>query len=184
VIDGIAITPRFRERQLTALHKALSAARDILIHAITVDDVLTTAEATAEYLLTLNAIKNFHTRVNPKACHDDEYRVAESKDYPDRRIPYGYAYIVPASNSDLYSTIVPISAAIAAGNCVLLHENVNPKPITKHLNSLLRNALSVESFALVVQMPFDEDFRLRYSVMLEGETMPNTITTSRKNHGT
>jgi hypothetical protein len=94
VTDGIAITPRYRERQLSSLHKALSAAKDDILGALKATSAITISESVAEYLLTLNAIKIYHSTCDPKACNEEEYAIANSKDFAKRRTPYGYASIL------------------------------------------------------------------------------------------
>ena len=85
VIDGIAITPRYRERQLAKLHQALLQARTELIQAIVDDSNCTTGEATAQYLLVSRAVKTHHQSVNPKDSIEQEYQIAKGKDNTTRR---------------------------------------------------------------------------------------------------
>jgi acyl-CoA reductase-like NAD-dependent aldehyde dehydrogenase len=180
ITDGIAITPRYRERQLSSLHRGLSAAKDELLSVLRSGAAITQAEAVVEYLLTLNAIKSFHTTCDPASCREEEYTIANSKDYNDRRIPYGYAYISPANADSLYSTVVPLAAAISAGNVVLLQQPSNSNPLATELEKLLRKVLSSETFTFVERDPFDPKFQQARGIMFEGKSSPNAVTTSRR----
>jgi acyl-CoA reductase-like NAD-dependent aldehyde dehydrogenase len=180
VIDGIAITPRYRERQLSALHKGLSTTKDVFLLALTSNATTTQPEAIAEYLLTLNAIKSFHSTCDPTICNEEEYAIANLRDYLDRRVPYGYAYITPANNGSLYSTIVPVAAAIAAGNVVLLQRPATTSLMVTELEKILPNALAAETFAFVDHDPFDPKFQQAHGIIFEGQSSPNTITNVRR----
>lgn len=90
VIDGIALTPRFRERNLAALHRALEDARTE-IFAILRQHGATSEETLFQHLWALSAFQDFpqHRTVHPQVCQKAEYQVARSQDYPDQRRPYG-----------------------------------------------------------------------------------------------
>jgi acyl-CoA reductase-like NAD-dependent aldehyde dehydrogenase len=179
VVDGIALVPRYRERQLSALHRALSSAKEDLLDVTTTTFAFTRNEALAEYFQTLNAVKSFHAQCEPQSCNDTEYAIINSKDYADRRTPHGYAYIVPANDS-LYNTIVPLAAAIAAGNIVALQRPSRKASVASRLESILPKALSVETFAYVDRDPFDPKFQQSRGVVFEGQSSTSATTTTRR----
>jgi acyl-CoA reductase-like NAD-dependent aldehyde dehydrogenase len=120
VLDGRAQTPRFKQQQLLKLQEALVSARTSLVNAICADTGYKVAEADAQCYITLSALKDFYCSLDVKKMLEEEFLVANSKDNTTRRTAFGCAYIIPTQYSLLYSVIVPVSAAIAAGNCVLL----------------------------------------------------------------
>ena len=120
VLEGRAQTPRFKQQQLVKLQEALANARTSLVDAICADTGYKVAEAEAQYYLTLSALKAHYCSLDFKQMLEEEFRVANSKDNILRRTAFGCAYIIPTRNSLLYSVIVPVSTAIAAGNCVIL----------------------------------------------------------------
>jgi acyl-CoA reductase-like NAD-dependent aldehyde dehydrogenase len=120
VLDGRAQTPRFRQQQLLKLQEALVSARTSLVNAICADTGYKVAEAEAQCYITLSALKDLYCSLDVKKMLEDEFLIANSKDNTTRRTAFGCAYIIPTQYSLLYSVIVPVSAAIAAGNCVLL----------------------------------------------------------------
>ena len=178
VIDGIAITPRYRERQLASLHKALLDSRPQLNTLLVEETLLSTDEATAQFLLTAKAIKTYHTSVNPKECLDEEYRIAQGKNHTMRRVPYGCAYIIPSQYDPLYSTIVPVAAAIAAGNCVMIELQQTTSKLGACLKKLMLSVLSSQTFAIVAQPPNDENFIAKDYVELDGRETQGTFTTT------
>jgi acyl-CoA reductase-like NAD-dependent aldehyde dehydrogenase len=120
VQDGRAQTPRFKQQQLVKLQEALMNARSSLVDAICADTGYKVAEAEMQCYLTLSALKDHYCSLDFKKMLQEEFLVANSKDNTTRRNAFGCAYIIPTQYSLLYSSIVPVSAAIAAGNCILL----------------------------------------------------------------
>ncbi|KAK5069238.1 hypothetical protein LTR64_008607 [Lithohypha guttulata] len=180
IIDGAAVTPRYRERQLASLHEALLASRAVLSKLLVDEASLSMDEAVAQFLLTTKAIKTYHLSVNPKHCLEAEYRLANGKDNSTRRIPYGCAYIIPSSRDQLYSTLVPVAAAIAAGNCVVVELQQRMMKLGPFLKELLLGALSHQTFAAVDKMPFDESFRSKHCIEVDGREDLNALTTTRR----
>ncbi|KAJ9653753.1 hypothetical protein H2198_007100 [Neophaeococcomyces mojaviensis] len=180
VIDGIAVTPRYRERQLANLHKALLDSRSQLNKLLVDETLLSEDEATAQFLLTAKAIQTFHISVNPKQCLDEEYRIAQGKDHTTRRVPHGCAYIIPSQHDPLYSTVVPVAAAIAAGNCIVVELQQTVSKLGAFLKKLLLDALSPQTFAVVEQWPFDEEFKGKYCIELNGRETQSAVTTSKQ----
>lgn len=180
VIDGTAKTPRYRERQLAKLHEKLVEKRSRVVKGIAEESQITDAEATAQYLLMLNAIKIFHESVNPKACHEAEYRIAEGKNDLLRRVPYGCAYIIPSAHDGFYSTIVPIAAAIAAGNAVVLELPQTTDQFRVQLKTILSHSLASEVFAIVNGQVFDEQYLTMNCIVLDGTEAQSVTTSSQR----
>lgn len=120
VVEGRALSPRLRQRQLSALHDAIYKSRDDLITAMRQSYGYSFTDASIYLYLITSAIKQFYDALDLSSILQDEYSVAVSKDHSQRRLPYGCVYIVPSSNDLPYSAIVSVAAALAAGNCVVL----------------------------------------------------------------
>ncbi len=121
IIDGRAENVRFRQDQLQNLHRALCEEEDGIRSALSADSsVLTPAEIETEYALTLDAIRHFYDSLDFDRELEDEYRIANGKTYKNRRVPIGIVLIRPTRHTRLFSVVVPLAAAIAAGNCVVL----------------------------------------------------------------
>ena len=124
VVDGRLQNAYWRQEQLLKLHGVLLRERGALQDAIVADAHYTADEAKVEYSLTLGALRQTFTDLDPEREHHDEYQIAHSKDFLSRRVPVGLVYIDPTRHTMLYSVIVPTCRAIAAGNCVVLKVSV------------------------------------------------------------
>lgn len=126
-IDGRALNVYYRQRQLERLHDAIAKAFPEILKAVEAEYDHTPAEAAIEMYLAMQALKSDYVSLQPKQAHHDEYLIASGKNAGSNRKPVGVVYIEPCSRHTLfYSVIVPLSSAMAAGNCVivLVSENV------------------------------------------------------------
>ena len=193
IVDGIAVNARYRERSLVALHRALESFRSDLIDVLQ-DGVSTTtarSEAEAQYIMTLHAITEFHKSTDPMANLKQEYQPARSQNDSGKRIPYGYAYIQShRASHPLYSLVVSVAAAIAAGNCVIIEQPTPPKQdsrAAKLLRTVLEQGISREILLYVTADPFEDDFKRKYCILVhqkdsESGSSPvsNTLGTSNR----
>lgn len=120
VIEGRAQSPRYIQRQLTLLHDALLKHQKAIRTAIKRQTNYTSAEIDAEIYLTLGAIKHDYESFDFSKVVQEEYSLAQLKDYPSRRVAVGCIYVIPSEHSRLYSIVQTVSAAITAGNCVVV----------------------------------------------------------------
>lgn len=120
VIDGRAHNIFFRLEQLEKLHTGLVSESSIILEAIIADSDISRAEAKVEFSLALNALQDRYSELDPERQLDEEYAVTKQRDANNLRIGFGIVLIKPAKHSLFYSTVVALSAAIAAGNCVAL----------------------------------------------------------------
>jgi acyl-CoA reductase-like NAD-dependent aldehyde dehydrogenase len=126
-IDGRTHNVYYRQHELEALHQALLAHASELKTAIAADTHHTQAEIAVEIHLTLQSLKTSYEILQPTKALADEYLIASGKDAPGNRVPAGITYIEPCTHTPLYSVVAPLSAAIAAGNCVVvLVSRTNP----------------------------------------------------------
>ena len=124
-IDGRAQTPRYTQRQLKKLHDALLDAKSSIQDAVRKDFGYSTTEFDIEYFLALDCVKELYSSIDIKRAMEEEYSLANLRDRPSKTTAIGCVYIVPSTHSLLYSTIGPLSAAIAAGNCVIIEVRYN-----------------------------------------------------------
>lgn len=121
VVDGRTRTAFYRQTQLEKLHQGLIESSSAIVDAIVADSGITKAEAQAEYALALADVKDRYAELDPKTELANEYAIANGKDAAGLRIGVGMVYIrANANHSVFYSIISPLSAAIAAGNCIVL----------------------------------------------------------------
>lgn len=119
-VDGRARNIFYRQKQIEALCQTLLENAEEIRKAILSDCGHTESEATVEFSLTLSAIRDNYAALQPKKAHEDEYAVASGKDAPDRKEPAGIVCIEPTTHTLFYSTVVPLSAALAAGSCAIV----------------------------------------------------------------
>lgn len=120
VIDGRAQNVYYRKDQLQSLNKALLDAKSEILDAIGLDSKHTTTEAWIEFYLSVRALKTCHDSLIPSKLQQEEYSIANEIDAAHSREAVGIVYVEPTSHTILYSTLVAVCAAIAAGNCVIV----------------------------------------------------------------
>ncbi|CAK7233785.1 hypothetical protein SBRCBS47491_008729 [Sporothrix bragantina] len=166
-IDGRATNIYFRRNQLRRLNNELLAKKTELMTAIVNDSGNTNAEALAEFYLTLSALNTYFGGLDPQDELQNEYRIANGKDAVDARQAVGIAYIEPATHSYLYSVVVPIAAAVAAGNCVLVVIEQTLKTLPGLLQSLLKKALDPETVEIAPSKVHDKGFLDAYVQVIQ-----------------
>lgn len=119
-VDGRAHSVYYRQHQLEALHQALLDNASEIREAIATDYDHSPAEIAIELHLVLSALRRNYDLLQPSQAHANEYLLAEGKDAPANRAPAGIVYIKPCVHTLLFSVVAPMSAAIAAGNCVIV----------------------------------------------------------------
>ncbi|EOD47418.1 putative aldehyde dehydrogenase protein [Neofusicoccum parvum UCRNP2] len=152
--DGRLQNIYWRLDQLRSLHTTLVSHEASVLEAITNDSHNTLAEAKIELYLALAAVKQHFLSLHPDQELEREYRVAHGKDAADRRDPVGIVYIEPATtHTPFYSVVVPLAAAIAAGNCVVVQLSNTLQALPAVLRQTLTAALDPDVYAVVAARP-------------------------------
>ncbi|KAH8664057.1 Aldehyde/histidinol dehydrogenase [Xylariales sp. PMI_506] len=148
VIDGRTENIRYRQNQLQALHAALRTEAADICTALAKDSEVSPAEVETEFYLAMDCIRHFYDTLDFSEEHRKEYLIAEGKDNSSRKQGVGLVVIRPTSHTRLYSIISPLSAAIAAGNCVALELEDTLLHVDAVLRKLLPAALDFNTFCL------------------------------------
>ncbi|KAF2214210.1 hypothetical protein CERZMDRAFT_22385, partial [Cercospora zeae-maydis SCOH1-5] len=157
-IDGRYENVFHRQVQLEKLCKALTDNVHEIKTAIATDSGHSLAEVAVEYHETLSAVKRDYATLNPTAAHEQEYLIANGRDAPQRRVPAAIVYIEPISHTLFYSTIVPLSAALAAGNVVIvLVSLMKSMSVPGLLRKLLSESLDADGFAIASKPVTDDE---------------------------
>lgn len=130
-IDGRTHNIYYRQHQLEALHQALLDHASEIRDAIAADYDHSPAEVAVEINLALSALNQNYETLQPTKAHAEEYLIASGHDAPASRIPAGIAYIEPCTHTLFFSVIAPLSAAIAAGNVVIVLVSTNRPPLQR-----------------------------------------------------
>lgn len=158
VIDGRTDNGRYRQDQLQSLHKTLREEAGPICDALQSDASQlskTEAEVEAEYYLTMQAVKHFYDTIDFEGDLQQEYSVAHGKDNANRRVGVGMVVVRPTSHTRFYSAVVPLAAAIAAGNCLVLELSDTLLQVDALLRTLLTQALDPSTFCIVKSIPED-----------------------------
>jgi aldehyde dehydrogenase (NAD+) len=130
-LQATALTARchnalFRLKQLKSLHDTLRNNSSQIKDAIMQDTHVSDEEATTEVAIALDIVKEHYSSIDAKKELDNEYRITNGKDASDRKEPWGVAYVEPQkSHTPFFSAMSPLSAALAAGNCVALKASLS-----------------------------------------------------------
>lgn len=120
VTGGRAQNSRFKQKQLYSLHAELLVQADAICAAIAEDTQNSAAEVETEFYLTMTTLRHFYESIDFAQDMKEEYLVTKNVDNTSRTVGAGLVVIRPTTYTRLFSIIVPIAAAIAAGNCILL----------------------------------------------------------------
>ncbi|KAK1064212.1 hypothetical protein LTR74_008838 [Friedmanniomyces endolithicus] len=157
-IDGRAHNVFYRQVQLERLCQALISNASKLRDAIATDYSHSPAEIAVELNLAISAIRRDYATLEPKAAHQEEYLIEGGEDAPNSRRPAGIVYIEPCTHTLLYSVVAPLSAAIAAGSCVVVLLENNLRAVSSLLRRILPSALDPDTFAIASSPTDDQTF--------------------------
>lgn len=119
-IDGRTQNTRYRQNQFHRLQSVLVDHIDEIKEAIQADSGHGPEEAQAEICLALEELRTHYCALNLEQDLEREYRAAAGKDNVDAVRGVGIVYIVPCTHTIFFSVTCALSAAIAAGNCVVV----------------------------------------------------------------
>ncbi|KAI0406340.1 aldehyde dehydrogenase [Xylaria palmicola] len=148
VADGRLANTFFRRQQLSRLHDGLKSAKTSIVDAIVRDSGNNRAEAVAELHMVFSAVKSFHDEIKPQEELDLEYRIAKGQDATQVRTGFGIVVITPEKHSLLYSILTPLSAAIAAGNAVVVVIEKNLRILPPLIATLLQESLDPDIYEI------------------------------------
>lgn len=119
-IDGRTDNVRYRQRQFHRLQASILQHLTELKEAISQDSGHSEEEVQTEVCLSLKEIRSHYSSLNFEKSVQVEYRVARGEDNVDRKKGAGIVYIIPSTHTIFYSVIAALSAALAAGNCIIV----------------------------------------------------------------
>ncbi|RAK97979.1 aldehyde dehydrogenase PutA [Aspergillus ibericus CBS 121593] len=175
-IDGRCQNIRYRQNQFHRLQSVLVQNIDLIKDAIAADSGHSEEEVRAEICLAVKEIRTHYASLDLKKDLEVEYRVAHGKDNTDGRRGVGIVYVVPCSHTMFFSVIAALSAAIAAGNCVILELSKNTMALPAVLKKILPQALDADTFAISEERP-DSAFLERTHVVAQNDSIPLSSST-------
>ena len=124
VIDGRLDNIRYRQDQLTKLHRTLVSSSQDIVDILIQDTQCTLSEAKFEVAQALSCLRTHYDSLDFSAALEQEYQVTHGLDFSERRKAVGVVSIKPARFTPLFSTIAPLTAALASGNCIILEVGI------------------------------------------------------------
>lgn len=121
-LEGRAQSTRFRQKLLHSLHHALIPAEKTIRDAISMDTGYNDFETTLEYALAITELRIHYDSLNL----EDDLKCQRAVENLNATTSVGVVFITPSNQNLFYSVISGVTAAIAAGNCVIL-EVCQPK---------------------------------------------------------
>ncbi|PIG80018.1 aldehyde dehydrogenase PutA [Aspergillus arachidicola] len=156
-IDGRTDNVRYRQRQFHRLQASILQHLTELKEAISQDLGHSEEEVQTEVCLSLKEIRSHYSSLNFEKSVQVEYRVARGEDNVDRKKGAGIVYIIPSTHTIFYSVIAALSAALAAGNCIIVELPKTTSRVTALLRGVLTGALDSDTFAISESRP-DAEF--------------------------
>ncbi|PLB46156.1 ALDH-like protein [Aspergillus steynii IBT 23096] len=156
-IDGRCHNTRYRQSQLQCLQSALVHHVEELKKSIQSDSGHSAGEVSAEICLALQELRTHYLSLDLQRDLEAEYRVANGRDNLDGKRGVGIVYIAPCTHTLFFSVVSALSAAVAAGNCVILEVCIQLSQTTMTLPTLLRKilttSLDADTFAISEERP-------------------------------
>ncbi|PYH96517.1 aldehyde dehydrogenase PutA [Aspergillus ellipticus CBS 707.79] len=168
-IDGRCQNIRYRQNQFHRLKSAVVQHIDQIRDAIAADSGHSPEEVRAEICLAVKEIRTHYASLDLKKDLEVEYRVANGKDSPDGRRGVGIVYVVPCTHTLFFSVVSALSAAMAAGNCVILELVKNTMALPGILKKILPEALDADTFAITQERP-DSTFLSKTLVVIQNDS--------------
>ncbi|KAF2798429.1 ALDH-like protein [Melanomma pulvis-pyrius CBS 109.77] len=169
-IDGRLRNVIYRQSQLEKLQKVFVENAEAAEKAIRKDSGNSNSEAAVEFILTLQAIKAYYETLDETEALRSEYALARGEDAAGRQDGIGIVYIVPTNYTLFYSVVVATSAAIAAGNCVVIEFRTPLQELPLLLQKLLKIALDPSTVEFVTSRASDDDLGPNHIRVIQNNT--------------
>ncbi|KAJ5560667.1 hypothetical protein N7513_003066 [Penicillium frequentans] len=168
-IDGRTQNTRYRQSQFHRLQSTLVEHLAEIQDAIRADSGHTQQEIRAEVVLALQELRTHYTSLSLAKDLEVEYRIAQGKDNVDGWRGAGIVYIVPCVHTLFFSVISALTAALAAGNCIVLELPQTMLALPALLRRILPDALDHDTFAITAQRP-DGSFLSKALMVVQTES--------------
>ncbi|KAJ5211097.1 PutA family dehydrogenase [Penicillium cf. griseofulvum] len=174
-LDGRMHNIITRRAQLEALQQTLLDKVDAIQDAICTDTGYVANEAAAEYLLTLNTLKEYHQSLDIDRASLDEYAITRGEDAVSRRDNLGIVYIVPTRYTVFYSVLVAVAGGLTAGNCIVIEFPNTLRALPALIKKLLESSLDRSTIAFVSTPATDEDLGTHHIRLHQEDRLPGKV---------
>ncbi|KAE8360771.1 Aldehyde/histidinol dehydrogenase [Aspergillus caelatus] len=158
-LEGRMKDLRTRQRILRTLHAQLIENTDDLLRATVEDDRVSREEAQVILSASLSELRAHYDKLDLKEELEAEYSIARKESCLNKRVPFGIVYVVPDVYTAVFSIITALSAAIAAGNCVVIELQDSLRRSPKVLRHCLADLQYNDAVSTVAKRPGPEFMR-------------------------
>ncbi len=138
-LEGRAQSVRFRQKLFHSLYNALKSSASALREAIAADSGNGEAEVALELALALSELRTHYDTLNL----EEELKEQRALENLNATTNIGIIYVIPAKQNLYYSVISALTAALAAGNCVIVE--VGPASNTHAISTILTSSVPATS---------------------------------------
>ncbi|KIW58072.1 hypothetical protein PV05_02622 [Exophiala xenobiotica] len=148
-LEGRAQSVRFRQKLFHSLYNALKSSASALREAIAADSGNGEAEVALELALALSELRTHYDTLNL----EEELKEQRSLENLNATTNIGIIYVIPAKQNLYYSVISALTAALAAGNCVIVELPPTLTQVSGLLRKILPSALDADVFTISSTRP-------------------------------
>ncbi|KPI44044.1 uncharacterized protein AB675_6158 [Cyphellophora attinorum] len=142
--EGRAQSVRLRQKLFHSLHSAIKASEKAIKEAVQADTGYNDHDVNIEYSLTISELRTHYESLDLRRELDSQKAIENL----DATTSVGIVYIIPARGNLFYSIVSALTAALAAGNCIILELPTTLSRISGLLRDLLTSALDADIFAI------------------------------------
>ncbi|OQU99475.1 hypothetical protein CLAIMM_05105 [Cladophialophora immunda] len=161
-IEGRAQSTRLRQKLFHSLHAALRSSEKSIEDAILADSEITQVDANLEYTLAISELRTHYASLDL----GKDLKAQRASENLEATTSVGIVYVIPAKQNLFYSVISALTAALAAGNCVVVELPLTLTEVSGVLRKILPSALDADIFAISSARP-SEDFLAKCHVLAQ-----------------
>ncbi|KAI9034804.1 uncharacterized protein KD926_005462 [Aspergillus affinis] len=172
-----------RQKEIARLHAALKQARSQLIAAFAADFDVPEASAVEEIECALDGVQQLYDQLDFPSALAKERSIQAGRSAPSNSVALGPLLIQAALPCPISSVILPLTAAVAAGSCCLVHLCIEAPEVSRLLYAIIRDSLDYEAVGLVNQPLSSTDFGVLHfesAVLQDSATGSELATVLRK----
>ncbi|KAK4935800.1 hypothetical protein LTR10_023207 [Elasticomyces elasticus] len=167
-LEGRAQSTRLRQKLFHSLHATLRFSEKTIKDAILADSGHCESEVNVEYALAISDLRKHYASVDL----EQDLKAQKAVENLAATTNVGIVYVIPAKQNLFYSVISALTAALAAGNCVVVELPPTLTQVSGVLRKILPSALDADIFAISSTRP-SEDFLSKCHVLAQSDDGTN-----------
>ncbi|KAI1626437.1 aldehyde dehydrogenase PutA [Exophiala viscosa] len=163
-LEGRAQSTRLRQKLFHSLHTTLGSSEKTIKDAILADSGYSKSEVNLEYALAISDLRKHYASVDL----EQDLKAQKAVENLKATTNVGIVYIVPAKQNLFYCVISALTAALAAGNCVVVELPPTLTQVSGVLRKILPSALDADIFGVSGTRP-TKDFLSKCHVLEQSD---------------